>query len=201
MEPITYATGAVASVGAYWWWVLSDRELAFSSVAETVMTWRRRNLYRGILADKSASHHAAADEPDASGWASTASAADPAVAYEQELAQLTQRVAAEEAEVDLLSRTEFNPSLLQYYDAVESVTALPGTVRLGGGVGTPAGAASSAWMPGGGAAVAAEEEVAVRRAAQLVRLVTAAAGASHQTEPLDDEATPEDEIGPHSKRP
>lgn len=183
MEPVTYATGAVASVAAYWWWVLSDRELAFSSVAETVMTWRRRNLYRGILADSIAPHHPSADDPDAAAMAVTASAADPAVAYEQELAQLTLRVAAEEAEVDLLSRTEFNPSLLQYYDAVESVTALPGTVRLGAGSGSGRAA-------GGGAAAAAEEEVAVRRAAQLVRLVTAAAGSPGPADEGEDGTPP-----------
>ncbi|KAA0166192.1 hypothetical protein FNF31_01418 [Cafeteria roenbergensis] len=123
MEPVTYATGAVASVGAYWWWVLADRELGFSSFADTVMRWRRRSLYRGT-----------------------------------ELARLEARVAAEEAEVELLARTEFNPSLLQYYDAVESVTALPGTANL---------------RPGKTAS--ADEEEAVRRAASLVRLVTAAA--------------------------
>lgn len=163
MEPVTYATGAVASVGAYWWWVLADRELGFSSFADTVMRWRRRSLYRGVLSEGAQAMDASAGgsaDPQAvgRGAAATATAADPAVAYETELARLEARVAAEEAEVELLARTEFNPSLLQYYDAVESVTALPGTANL---------------RPGKTAS--ADEEEAVRRAASLVRLVTAAA--------------------------
>jgi len=172
MEPITYATGAVASVAAYWWWVLANRELGFSSFADTVMAWRRKSLYRGVLAEGAqavVTDAAGAAEQAVADAGGSATAADPAVAYEADLARLERRVLAEEAEVELLSRTEFNPTLLQYYDAVESVTALPATVRLRGHGSAPG-------------AAAAEEEEAVRRAASLVRLVTAAAGATPEPE-------------------
>jgi hypothetical protein len=174
MEPITYATGTVTSLLAYWWWILSERELGFASFAETIKAWRRKSLYRGVLGRDSA-----AGDSTVMVATGAATVADPTIAYEDDLARLEARVAAEEAEVELLARTEYSPALLQYYEAIESSLALPATMRLTAGSSSRSGDMA--------AVAAAAEEEAVLRSTQLLRLVTAATDTRKKAEKTGEE--------------
>jgi len=121
IEPITWATGQGALIVAYFWWLVTRKEMEFETMAATVRGWQKRRQERRLRdgmhkegtagADADLLGGAVASLPGMSSLASAASVDDEIVALETAERTLLRRTG-------LLHMTRFSPALSGVYDTL-----------------------------------------------------------------------------------
>jgi hypothetical protein len=127
IEPITWATGQGALIVAYFWWLLTRREMDFETMAATVRGWQKTRQERclrtgGGVKPEGAVPGAAAS---AAGVLGEAVAILPGFAALAESCSLDDEIKTLEAaertlkrRADLLHMTRFSPALSGVYDTL-----------------------------------------------------------------------------------
>lgn len=120
IEPITWATGQGALITAYFWWLVTRKEMEFETMASTVRSWQKRRQERRMRAGAPASAaegssdllgDAVSSLPGLSSLAAAGSLDDEITALETAERTLKRRT-------DLLHMTRFSPALSGVYDTL-----------------------------------------------------------------------------------
>ncbi len=121
IEPITWATGQGALIVAYFWWLITRKEMEFETMAATVRGWQKRRQERRLRDGKQSNDGAASN----SDLIADAVASIPGVSSLAAAGKLDEEISTlETAErtlirrMELLRMTRFSPALSGVYDTL-----------------------------------------------------------------------------------